>query len=83
MMSYNTKNYTEQGAEKTVISGILEIETGGTLEVKEGATVNGLIGLSTVAENQEDSTAEDVETLARDFNALLAKLKSAGLMASE
>ena len=30
-MSYNTKNYTEQGGEKTVI--------GGTLEIKEGASV--------------------------------------------
>jgi hypothetical protein len=33
-MSYNTKNYTEQGGEKTVISGVLEI--------KEGASVTGL-----------------------------------------
>lgn len=33
-MSYNTKNYTEQGGEKTVIGGILEI--------KEGATVTGI-----------------------------------------
>lgn len=33
-MTYNTKNYTEQGGEKTVIGGVLEI--------KEGATVTGL-----------------------------------------
>ena len=33
-MSYNAKNYTEQGGEKTVI--------GGTLEIKEGASVTGL-----------------------------------------
>ena len=33
-MPYNTKNYTEQGGDKTVI--------GGTLEIKEGATVTGL-----------------------------------------
>jgi len=33
-MSYNTKNYTEQGGDKTVI--------GGTLEILEGATVKGL-----------------------------------------
>lgn len=33
-MSYNTKNYTEQGGEKTVI--------GGTLEILESATVTGL-----------------------------------------
>ena len=34
MSEYNVKNYTEQGGEKTVI--------GGTLEIKEGATITGL-----------------------------------------
>ena len=43
-MSYNTKNYTEQGGEKTVI--------GGTLEIKEGASVTGLPSDFTPAENQ-------------------------------
>ena len=33
-MSYNAKNYTEQGGEKTVI--------GGSLEIKEGAIITGL-----------------------------------------
>ena len=70
-MSYNTKNYTEQGGDKTVI--------GGTLEIKQGASVTGL----PVAENQVDSTAIDVAGLVTDFNALLAKLKAAGLMANE
>jgi len=123
-MSYNTKNYTEQGGEKTVI--------GGTLEIKEGASVTGLSadpllvateetlggvkaaaadegdtveikigedgklyaptyptdatesvsGLVKMAANQADSIAEDTATLVTDFNALLAKLKAAGLMAS-
>ena len=70
-MSYNTKNYTEQGGEKTVIGGILEI--------KEGASVTGL----PVAENQADSTATDVAGLVTDFNALLAKLKASGLMEAD
>lgn len=116
-MGYNTKNYTEQGGEKTVI--------GGTLEIKEGASVTGLsanpllpatdttiggvkaaakAGTDTVpvavdeggtlyvptypeaitpAENQADSTAEDVEGLVTDFNTLLAKLKAAGLMTAD
>jgi hypothetical protein len=124
-MSYNTKNYTEQGGEKTVI--------GGTLEIKEGATVTGLsanpllmateetlggvkaaaagesdtveikigedgklytpayptdateqaVGLVKMAANQADSTAEDTATLVADFNALLSKLKAAGLMAPD
>lgn len=70
-MSYNTKNYTEQGGDKTVI--------GGTLEIKQGASVTGL----PIAENQADSTATDVADLTTDFNALLAKLKAAGLMAAD
>ena len=70
-MSYNTKNYTEQGGEKTVIGGVLEI--------KEGASVMGL----PVLENQADSIATDVAGLVTDFNALLAKLKVAGLMEAD
>ena len=125
MSDYNVKNYTEQGGEKTVI--------GGTLEIKEGASVTGLSadpllvatgdtlggvkaaaageddtvevkigddyklyvptyptdatesisGLVKAAANQADSIAEDTATLVTDFNALLAKLKAAGLMADQ
>lgn len=67
-MGYNTKNYTEQGGDKTVI--------GGTLEIKEGASVTGLL----TAKNQEASTASAVAGLKTDFNALLIKLKDAKLM---
>lgn len=115
-MSYSTKNYTEQGGGKTVI--------GGTLEIKEGASVTGLpspqisaasestlggvkAGAKTeedtvpvkigsdgilyvptypavpevpVAVNQAASAAEDITSLLADFNALLEKLKTVGLM---
>lgn len=74
-MSYNAKNYTEQGGEKTVI--------GGTLEIKEGASVTGLPSQFTPAENQADSSATTIAGLVVDFNALLAKLKAAGLMAAD
>ena len=67
-MSYNVKNYTEQGGETTVI--------GGTLEIKEGAALTGF----PQAENQADSTATTVADLKSDFNSLLSKLKSSGLM---
>ncbi len=67
-MSYNTKNYTEQGGEKTVI--------GGTLEIKKEASIKGLPS----AANQTASTAADADALKNDFNALLLKLKDAGLM---
>ena len=66
-MSYNTKNYTEQGGEKTVI--------GVTLEFSEGAVLKGGI-----VPNQADSSASTVADLKAAHNALLAKLKDAGLM---
>ena len=70
-MSYNSKNYKEQGAEKWVI--------GGTLEILPGAAVTGL----PAAENQADSVATDAAGLVTDFNALLVKLKAAGLMTAD
>lgn len=70
-MSYNAKNYTEQGGEKTII--------GGELVIEEGAKVTGL----TVLENQPLSSAETVEALVTDFNALLSKLKAAGIMTAD
>lgn len=75
-MPYNTKNYTEQGSDKTVI--------GGTLEIKEGAVVTGLSASAlTPAAYQAESTATTVAALKDDFNALLAALKAAGFVASE
>jgi hypothetical protein len=75
MSEYNAKNYTEQGGEKTVI--------GGTLEIKEGASVTGLPSDFSPAANQADSTATTIALLTDDFNALLAKLKTAGLMEAD
>jgi hypothetical protein len=69
----NVKNYTEQGGEKTVI--------GGTLEIKGDASVTGLP--LPVAANQANSTASTIAGLVTDFNALLSKLKAAGLMAAD
>ena len=67
----NAKNYTEQGGEKTVI--------GGTLEIKEGAELAGF----PKAENQADGTATTISDLKSDFNDLLSKLKAAGLMVQD
>lgn len=69
MSSYGAKNYTEQGGDKWVI--------GGALEILEGAEVTGL----PQAAGQADSEATDVAGLAADFNSLLAKLRAAGLLA--
>ena len=69
-MSYNTKNYSENG-DKLVI--------GGTLEVLDGAKLSGF----PVAENQIASVATTIADLKTDFNSLLEKLKAAGLMESD
>lgn len=46
-MSYNTKNYTEQGGEKTVIGGEIVVE--GKLTVADGGEVAGITGVTAAA----------------------------------
>ena len=72
-MSYNTKNYQENG-EKLVI--------GGTLEIEDGATLTGFPSFPKAA-NQSASTAAELADLKTDFNNLLSKLKTAGLMEAD
>ena len=67
-----TKNYFTDEGDTLVI--------GGKLIIEEGAEVTGLDGDSQVAPNQEASTATAVAALKNDFNALLIKLKDAGIM---
>lgn len=81
-MEYNAKNYMAQGGARLVI--------GGTLEIKEGASVTGLpaaaagnAGVVVMSTNQVASVATDVAALVTDFNALLQKLKAAGIMAAD
>lgn len=124
-MSYNTKNYTEQGGNKLVIGGDLEIKPDGTvtgliadnlttdvatkaLSAKQGKKLNdekvaiasivndlttggaavplsagqGKVLGERVAANQADSTEASYPTVT-EFNALLAKLKTAGLMVAD
>ena len=73
-----TKNYNTDGGDRTVI--------GGTLEFTEGAKVKNFPGGGSEggqAENQSASTATAVAGLKNDFNALLLKLKEAGIMAAD
>jgi len=71
----NVKNYSEQGGEKWVVGGELQIASGGKLAF-QGAELKP-------AAVQADSTASTVAGVVADLNSLLAKLKAAGLMASE
>lgn len=70
----NCKNYTEQGGNVT--------HFGGTVIFEEGVDVRGLPS-TLKAESQDNSTATTVAGLKEDFNALLSKLKDAGLMNEE
>ena len=72
-MSYNAKNYTEQGGDVT--------HFGGKVIFEEGCEVEG--NSFTPAANQADSTATTVAALKDECNALLTKLKTAGLMEAD
>ena len=81
-MGYNTENYRQQGGEKTVIGGEVILAATSKVTIDPSAIIEGLPnGNFTPASSQADSTATTIEELVVDFNALLAKLKSAGLMA--
>ena len=70
----NCKNYTEQGGDTT--------HFGGKVIFEPGCEIEGLPG-ATPAENQTDSTATTVAALKEDLNALLIKLKTAGIMEAD
>lgn len=71
----NVKNYTDQGGERTVIGGTLEVNSDGRLIFGEEELKP--------AEIQEDSVATTIADLKTDFNELLDKLRVAGLMKDE
>lgn len=66
-MSYNVKNYTEQGGEVTHIGGKLVFDEGGCID-------------GGVMPNKAASTATTAAALKEDYNALLVLLKDNGLM---
>ena len=80
----NCKNYATEGGDRLVI--------GGTLEILDTATVTGLqsgyastdqAGSVYQSSNQAESAATTIADLKSDFNALLLKLKDAGIMAAD
>ena len=80
--TYNTRNYAAHGGGEWVV--------GGKLTFLEGATVDGLPAATAyasggvlLAANQTDSAASTIAGLNVEFNALLAKLKAAGIMAPD
>lgn len=81
-MSHNCKNYAAHGGCEWVVGGKLTFLPGATVEGGEG-----LFGdtdtASTPMPNQEASSATTIALLKDDFNALLTKLKDAGLMVAD
>ena len=75
-MSNNCKNYKTDGGDTWVVGGKLKIEAGATVE---GLPASALPQL----DKQANSTATDVTGVVSDFNSLLAKLQTAGLMKTE
>ena len=67
-MSYNTKNYTEQGGDVTHI--------GGKLVFDEGGSIAGFPG----AENFVPKTTNTGADIRSDLNGLITKLKNAGII---
>jgi len=84
MSNYNTKNYTEQGGEKTVIGGELVIEAGAELKVLSGATFTNENGSGEADAAKIPYMAASVQStganVAKDLSGLIALLKTAGLM---
>ena len=79
MSDYQTRNYTAHGGKETVI--------GGKLTFLPGAEVVGLEALLPSMQPkqlpaQADSVATTVVAIKDDFNALLARMRAAGLMQS-
>ena len=77
MNDHVSKNYNTDGGNRTVIGGVLEFEDGA--EVRNMPAGSGSAA-GAAAENQAASTATAVAGLKNDFNALLVKLKNAGIM---
>ena len=69
-MSYNAKNYVEQGGDVTVIGGELNIAAGGKIS-KAGTQANHIADIANNADGTEIATA---------VNAILAALEGVGIL---
>ncbi|MEG0742718.1 MAG: head fiber protein [Comamonas sp.] len=81
-MGYATKNYTKPGGDETVIGGKLSFGAAAQVDNLPAATTS-MVGGVKMAAAQADSLATDVAGILADFNALLAKLRAAGMLAAK
>lgn len=80
-MSNNCKNYFDGDA--LHIGGKVIFEEGAEIEGLPSAEVENLTVDEAFVENQPESTATSLQELVKDFNLLLDKLKSAGIMKAD
>ena len=82
--TYNTKNYFAHGGEQLVIGGKLTFLDGAEVENFPGSTTGSTNGTaaSGTAPYVADSEATTVANLKNDFNALLAALRTAGVLSA-
>ena len=69
-MSYNAKNYVEQGGDVTVIGGELNVAAGGKIS-KAGTQANHIADITDAASGPEIAAA---------VNAILAALEGVGIL---
>jgi hypothetical protein len=80
----NCKNYATDGGDRLVIGGALEILNTATVTgLQSGYASTDQAGSVYQATNQTESAATTIADLKSDFNALLLKLKDAGIMAAD
>ena len=80
----NCKNYLTDGGDRLVIGGTLEVlDTATVIGLQPGFATEQTAGSVYQATNQVESAATTISDLASDFNALLQKLKDAGIMMSD
>ena len=80
----NCKNYMADGGDRLVIGGTLEVlDTAIVTGLQSGFAATDQAGSVYQATNQAESAATTIADLKSDFNALLLKLKDAGIMAAD
>ena len=90
-MSYNAKNYVEQGGDVTVIGGELNVAAGGKItaagtqanHIADVAITTDLTGVATGTDMTADQAAAivaDFNSIKTKMNAILAALEGVGIL---
>jgi len=83
-LTHNCKNYATDGGDRLVIGGTLEVlDTAIVTGLQSGIASTDQAGSVYQATNQASSAATTIADLKSDFNALLLKMKDAGIMAAD